>query len=194
MGDADKYLRELDRIKNREKNRRIREIYRRKLSYNNPKHDEEEAQQLFFRDYDLSENLVKVQSIAYKLMTYDSPNSFITGAKLYEKLGKGRKAVPRLIKATERAAKKGSLTDNDFHHIKSFIERNAGKRKSSESGLEGKTMLFALFVLVGIALGAFSLTATGNAIGNLTGTAQGLLGVFLFIAGITGLVFNFKKK
>jgi hypothetical protein len=60
--------------------------------------------------------------------------------------------------------------------------------------LEGSKGFFAPFLLVGLALSAFSLTLTGNTVSNLTGTTQGLLGIFLFIFGLFGLVFSAKKK
>jgi hypothetical protein len=50
--------------------------------------------------------------------------------------------------------------------------------------------IFIGSILGGIALSVYSLISTGNTIGNLTGTTQGLLGIFLFVLGIFGLVFN----
>ena len=54
--------------------------------------------------------------------------------------------------------------------------------------------VFILFILGGIVLGSTSLTATGNVLGNLTGTSQGLLGIFLFVLGITGIYFRLRKR
>ena len=54
--------------------------------------------------------------------------------------------------------------------------------------------IFFLISLGGIALSIFSLQSTGNAIGNLTGTTQGLFGILLFVAGLFGLLFNTRKK
>jgi len=73
-------------------------------------------------------------------------------------------------------------------------EKAAEKRKRKTSGIESRIAVFILFVLGGIALSISSLTATGNAISNLTGTSQGLLGIFLFIAGLVGMSFYFRKR
>ncbi len=51
-----------------------------------------------------------------------------------------------------------------------------------------------LFIAGGLILSLSSLTITGNAVSNVTGTAPGLLGIILFIAGLVGMFFYFKKK
>ena len=61
-----------------------------------------------------------------------------------------------------------------------------GKKKD----LSTRVPIFILFLIGGIAISTFSLTATGNAVGNLTGTTQGLLGLILFVVGIFGIVFS----
>lgn len=54
------------------------------------------------------------------------------------------------------------------------------------------TLIF--FMIGGIALSLGSLTTTGNAISNLTGTTPGLLGIILFVAGLIGMFFHFRRK
>lgn len=66
-------------------------------------------------------------------------------------------------------------------------------RKDKRSSIESRVAIFIFFILSGLALSLSSLTSTGNAIGNLTGTSRGLLGILLFIAGLTGMVFNKRK-
>ena len=83
-----------------------------------------------------------------------------------------------------------------YAYLKIFPDRP--EKQSKEGGLvsllKRKLFIFLLFVLGGIILSIFSLQSTGNAIGNLTGTTQGLLGIFLFVFGIAGLVFSSGKR
>ena len=74
------------------------------------------------------------------------------------------------------------------------------KTNTSESGKirnVRKLPIFILVTLVGLALSLNSwnnaLALTGHAILGLTGTAQGLAGVFLFILGLTGIFFSLKR-
>ena len=78
----------------------------------------------------------------------------------------------------------------DQHVIKGKLPFKARK----ERDLEGRTFVFIGSFLAGIAISTLSIRETGNVIGNLTGTTSGLLGIFLFIFGIVGLVFNSWKK
>lgn len=65
---------------------------------------------------------------------------------------------------------------------------------TQERGLESRVAVFFLATLAGIALSLSSLSITGNAVSNLTGTTQGLTGIFLFIVGLAGMVFHFNRK
>ena len=141
------------------------------------------------------------QGVAYRLMESDNPRSFVLGAKLYEALGKGRKAVPKLLKAARRAGIQlhlshlgQEISEGDFLEAKTFIERNKEKRQQGEGGIEKRVGVFVLFVIGGAALSLGSLTITGNAISNLTQTTPGLTGIILFIAGLSGMFFYFKRK
>ena len=126
--------------------------------------------------------------------TMDTPEEHIYralwGAELSEQLGKGKKAIPKLSKVLEKY--KDYVSEKDNQDAKAFVKRNTEERQPSLSGIEKRTLAFIGTTFAGIALSAFSLQSTGNAIGNLTGTTQGLLGIFLFIVGIAGLVFSRK--
>lgn len=141
-------------------------------------------------------------ALAYELMRDgvkrgDIKYSFL-GAQLYEKIGKGRKAIPRLLKTAEIGIKKGWLgryqLELVYSKIESFIKKNAGKREPSVGSLEKKFGIFVAFIIGGIALGLGSLTITGNAVSNLSQTTPGLLGIILFIAGLAGVFFCSRKK
>src|SRR3990172_3234788 len=117
---------------------------------------------------------------------------------LYEKLGKGHIGVSKFMSVIEKAkgdGKKLAFTVTDYPHIRDFIKRNTGKRERKQSSnLEGRVSVFILFILGGLVLSLTSLTATGNAISNLTGTSQGLLGLIFFIIGLVGIFFHFRKS
>jgi len=217
MSDADKYLEQLEQLnlKGKEKREDLKRAYKlTKISsppilekrYHSHMDIDVKNQQIYDRcepeirgtaralmeEGISSENVKKINGTTYHVSGFDRFNLALKGALLYEKIGKGRKAIPKLLRAAQ--VNKKSLGLESYERIKEFIERNAGERQQSEGGLEGKTMIFAGSIIGGIALSIFSLTATGNAISNLTGTTSGLLGVFLFIVGILGVVFNLKKK
>jgi hypothetical protein len=75
-----------------------------------------------------------------------------------------------------------------------YLEKYIEKRKQKASGIEKKFGVFIAFIIGGVALSLGSLTITGNAISNLTGTTPGLLGIILFIAGFVGMFFYFRRK
>jgi len=185
----------LEEYKRKENFRKARRVYRdTEDSTNNPVYLQgKDLLKYSKRDKNfVYDHRARVQSVAYKLMEKDNPAEFILGAELYEALHKGGKAIPKLKRAVERAAKKGILDKEDKWKVERFIARNVGERQPSEGGLEGRTMVFIGSILGGIVLSIYSLTTTGNVTGNLIGTSQGLLGLTLFIAGIAGLVFGKK--
>lgn len=57
----------------------------------------------------------------------------------------------------------------------------------------GKMSAFLLLFVGGIALSMSQISLTGNAVSNLTSSTPGLLGVFLFIAGLVGMILSFRK-
>ena len=59
---------------------------------------------------------------------------------------------------------------------------------------KGRLSLFVLSIIAGLALSLSSLSTTGNVTSNLTQTTPGILGVLLFIAGLVGMFFYFKRR
>jgi len=82
---------------------------------------------------------------------------------------------------------------NKYHLQYKFIPVKDKNYSEKEARLEKRVAVFLGSIVAGIALSIYSLTTTGNAISNLTGTSQGLLGLILFVVGIAGLVFSKKK-
>ncbi|GIU68624.1 MAG: hypothetical protein KatS3mg001_474 [Candidatus Pacearchaeota archaeon] len=143
--------------------------------------------------------VLEARALAYQLLTppkdkthYDIDYA-LGGARIYEELGIGYKAVPKLVRYVEEISKHGDRYEmerlrREFYPIKSFIERNAKqKRDQKESGLEARVGVFIFITLAGIVLSISSLTATGNVIANLTGTTKGVFGLILFVVGLVGL-------
>lgn len=85
------------------------------------------------------------------------------------------------------------LTDEDEKALEDERLASEISLLGRKRSLDSRVGVFILSTLAGIALSVFSFRATGNAISNLTGTSQGLLGIFLFIVGLTGIAFNAKK-
>jgi len=142
---------------------------------------------------EIGEYRAEIQAVAHHLMNSLNPHHFMLSARLYSKLGKGTRILPRLLRRAEEAREaKYVLDDHDLLYIKMLIKKREKERQHSRSGLEGKTAIFILSSIAGIALSIYSLTATGNTISNLTGTTQGLLGITFFVIGIAGLVFGRK--
>lgn len=132
-----------------------------------------------------------VRDVAQILVNSGYTGLAMKGAQLYERIGLGQESIPGLLKSFEEDD--SPTAKNLGYSIEKFIKRNAGK-KQHPGGLEGRVGVFILVIIGGIALSAFSLTATGNAISNLTTTTPGLLGIIFFIVGLAGLAFNLKKK
>lgn len=79
------------------------------------------------------------------------------------------------------------------------LHEQMGSRDNLESILVPRVSVFILASLAGIALTiySFSPTTTGNVISNaapIFQSTRGLLGVFLFVFGLAGLVFNLGKR
>lgn len=200
MSDADKYLKELDRIAGKRKHDILRSEYKKVQSFGYESMVKKFNDYMDMKDDDARKYEPEIRAAARDLMERGMgsgeqgllPNvtAALRGAALYEKIGKGRKAIPKLLKAAEKD-KNGAISQ--YKGIREFIERNAGGRQKASSGIESRVSVFIAFLLGGIVLSLTSLRATGSAIGNLTGTSQGLLGIFLFIFGLTGIFFGLKK-
>ena len=68
------------------------------------------------------------------------------------------------------------------------------KEREQGGSLEKRFGVFVAFIIGGVALSLGSLTITGNAVSNLIQTTPGLLGIFLFMAGLVGVFFCSKRK
>jgi len=77
---------------------------------------------------------------------------------------------------------------------KEFSKNKIGRIKSDLE--DSVNPWFSILTIVGIGAAIFFLspTLTGNAIANLTTKTSSLIGVGLFVAGMTGLYFWFKRK
>ena len=200
----EEYLKQLEDLKRRDEKikpskrfRHIRETYKKyALGKGSEYMAERDSKARRFLEDRKEVDPIEGAAIAYDLMKhgieYGSIHHSLMGAELYEKIGKGEKAITRLLKAVERSVEEGR--GSSYSHIKAFIKKNTGEREESEKGLELKFGIFAAFIIGGVALSLGSITITGNAVSNLTQTTPGLLGIILFIAGLVGMFFYFKGK
>jgi len=191
------YLKQLKEIERRDKFRKARKEYK-KVKYF-PRTFATDTKYFQGKKFLRKEkNPVKIAALAYRLMEEGIDRRYfqysLLGAQLYEKIGRGKKAIPRLLKGVEKGIGTGKTREEDYQRVEIFIKRNTKERGQDESGLEKKFGIFVAFVIGGVALSLGSLTITGNAISNLTGTTPGLLGIILFIAGLVGMFFYFKRK
>jgi len=195
------YLKQLEDIKRKSRFKKARIIYKgHKTKKESSTYSPWEEGKRHLREKEIDS--IETAALAYSLMQMgvergDVHYSFL-GAQLYEKIGKGGKAIPRLLKATEIGVKKGyvvgSELENAYSQIKAFIEKNIGERQQGGGALEKKFGIFVAFIIGGIAISLGSLTITGNAVSNLTQTTPGLLGIILFLAGLVGMFFYFRGK
>lgn len=216
MSDADRYLKRLDGIQRESKEsdrkarfRKAREIYRERTGpvapdfFSDIVEDYREDPKYLRKQ--AKKDPGEMRATAYQLMTRGNADDVLFGAQIYQILGKGRRAIPKLLRAMEE-----DPSSYDHEHIqaaKRFINRNTSggvvtkiKKRFGSSDtrdspfLEKRVGVFIFMLLGGIALSVYSLSITGNVIGNLTGTTPGLLGVFLFIAGLAGMAFWVRRK
>ncbi len=199
------YLKQLEDIRRRDRFRKARKTYetyknipRRGDSFKRKEIYSRGKRFLKTRKVDPTETA----ALAYALMQEGIARANIEysflGAQLYEKIERGRKAIPRLLRGAKSVVNGGYKLDDVFKDVYSkieiFIEKNTEERKQKTSGLEKKFGVFIAFIIGGVALSLGSLTITGNTISNLTGTTPGLLGIIFFLAGLVGMFFYFKGK
>jgi hypothetical protein len=205
----EEYLKQLKEIERRGKFRATRKIYKR--------HRKDLTEHGFYLSphvlrhkdkYSHGKKLLKASNVnsaetaalAYSLMKNGIERGDIKysllGAQLYEKIGRGRKAISRLLKTAEKNIEigKSHKLGDAYSKIENFVRRNTEEREQGEGSLEKKFGIFAAFIIGGIALSLGSLVITGNAVSNLTQTTPGLLGIFLFIAGLVGVFFCSRRK
>lgn len=108
---------------------------------------------------------------------------------LYRKDGK---EVRKDKEEIERAKDYLNRIDRNIKRLEALKEGKSNLL--SGSGLERKSLVFMIFIIAGIVLSFIYLAPTGNAIGTLVETTPILLGVFLFVFGVVGLMFNLKRK
>ena len=105
----------------------------------------------------------------------------LTGAFLYERLGKGDKPYikQKLMEAAEKCAKENRLYDEDRNNIERFIKRHSKQGKLEQT-------IEATVAIVGILGGLFLLSPvlTGNAINSLNNTFSNVGGSIVLILGI----------
>ncbi len=115
------------------------------------------------------------------------------GGYLYEKLGKGQRAIPDILKSCERDQEGEG---KDYRHyradVEKFIKNNA--RGGSESGLGGQVSGIISIIGLGAAAIFLSPSITGNAIGNINSGSSNIVGIIGFLVGLLSAVFYFKGK
>ena len=202
------YLKQLEDIRRRDRFRKARKTYETYETYKNipGRGDSFKRKEIYSRGKRFLKTRkvdpIETAALAYALMQEGIARANIEysflGAQLYEKIKRGRKAIPRLLRGAKSVVNRGYKLEDVFKDVYSkieiFIKKNAGEREQGEGSLEKKFGVFIAFIIGGIALGLGSLTITGNAISNLTGTTPGLLGIILFIAGLVGMFFYFRRK
>lgn len=102
-------------------------------------------------------------------------------------------ALKQANKIAKRLARQRSLPLEHLVIEDMEAQEDAALAKQIDS-LQLKRISSIILFFGGLTLSFFSLKSTGNAIGNLTGTFQGLLGLILFVVGLAGLVFSLGKK
>jgi len=64
--------------------------------------------------------------LAKDLLSKNYLPASILGAKLYEKIGQGKKAIPGLIEATDKASRNEGFDERDYREISSFLKKHTG--------------------------------------------------------------------
>lgn len=146
----------------------------------------------------LSKERAKARMAAEHLYGIDSRNLDSKGlllmARLYVASGPEKTATDKTLRKALDMSANGNLNLQDYKKIKDFVDKHSEGDRSSPSNLEKRIGIFIISTLAGIGLSIASLTTTGNTIGNLTNTTPGLLGVFLFVFGLAGLIFTLRKN
>ena len=200
MSKANEYINRLDELTKRGEFKKARRVYEEIGKKDYRTLQDKGKRYLSMVPDEIKRYRGDVQAIAYHLMEqeHDFAGDVLLGAKLYEKLGKGKRAVPRLVKRFEEISKKSGtdriLLYEYLKDAKEFIKRNLEEKPQKEKGLESRIAVFVLFIAAGIALSAASLGMTGWAISGLIQTTPGLLGILFFIVGLVGMFFWFRKR
>ena len=142
-----------------------------------------------------------------KFWTHPASEVYVKGdfkAKVYSKIehdtiGSPERGIPPYDYGVAGVEIDGPAKDSEIvKELHAYGEKpekeHTKKREQKTSGIEKKFGVFVAFIIGGVALSLGSLTITGNVVSNLTQTTPGLLGVFLFIAGLVGMFFYSKRK
>jgi len=130
----------------------------------------------------------KNASLAYTLINSADIDDKILGGQVYEKLGRGRKMVPKLLASLNRTQEK--ISPEQYKSVVRLIEQNTPEE---ESGLARKAAVGIALILGGVGLGVSSLNTTGNFISN--GNNHGsIFGAILILIGLVGTFFYLKSK
>lgn len=147
----------------------------------------------------------RLQALAHRLIEIPSPNALVLGAQLYELLGKGKKAVPKILKFAPIVNKKYSrpIDPPEIEFLEEFIEKHTGTRpKNLETYLNENESpsshlgIFILSTISGIALAVSSANSnlTGHVVSGVLSNSEGLFGALLFVFGLVGLFFNYFRN
>jgi len=146
-----------------------------KMGHEILKMNPEEIENLSPKEY------VTYRAIAKKLL---NKNFGYRGAQIYEKIGKGYVAIPKLLNELEKIQKEGKeLSPSDILIVESFIERNYQKPKKT-GNLEKSVGVTGAILGFGGAILSLSLNVTGNAIGNIPTNSFNFIGVVFLEMGI----------
>jgi len=152
----------------------------------------------------------EMAELAKELLNKNYLPASILGAKLYEKIGQGEKAVSGLVNATDKAVKNEGFDEKDYNEITRFIEehtegkytlgtgfdddgRSVAVLADKETGLVKKLGIFLGLLAGGFGLSMFSLNLTGNVAGSLA-QPKSIVGIILLILGVVGSFFYFKRR
>jgi polyhydroxyalkanoate synthesis regulator phasin len=142
-------------------------------------------------------NYVSMRALARRTMELAEKDNYVDGAinaaRIYGGLGKENIATSKLKIVIDKAIKAGKVNRRDYREIERFMERHTKRKHQSDRGIESRVGVFIFSAIAGIALSVFSFQSTGNAVSGVVGSSQGLLGILLFIFGVTGMFFRLNK-
>ena len=153
---------------------------------------------------EIKKNLTKIlKKGGFKRTNFQSPFSEIyTNRKIYIHISVRRPYTGYPEKMVKVTGYEDHPTENPSYqeiaeellaYGKSIDFGRKQPKQPASAGLESRVGVFIAFLLGGVVLSFTSLGSTGHAISDVTGTTQGLAGVFLFILGLAGIAFGSRK-
>ena len=137
--------------------------------------------------YDIKSTFVSLGTKLENL--FDSPHRYEGGQYHLGRREIGAGGWPRRSVGEENFQRANERAYDRDERKREYLLRH----KKQDSSLAGRVGIFIAFLLGGVALSLTSLGSTGHAISDVTGTTQGLVGVFLFILGLAGIAFGSKR-